>query len=190
MKHGQSRTDTFWPANSARWRLASSSVSARGRSSVGKRASAGTSSNSFSKRSMPIVRNMWARSSAVSWVKSGMSLKQLFAGLLGVLLGSEQIVHRGPILGTDFDHPASLIWIVVDALRLINQTAVDLDDFAGDRGVQIGRRLDRFDHAELLAGLDLVAHLGQLDVHDVAQLVLGKGRDAHHVVLTVGLDPL
>ena len=36
-----------------------------------KRTSAGTSSNSCSTLSMPIVRSMSARSSGVSWVKSG-----------------------------------------------------------------------------------------------------------------------
>src|SRR5579859_448612 len=164
MKHGQSRTETFWAARVARCRLASSSVSAGGRSSIGWRASAGTSAKRSSMRSIPIVRSMWARSSAVSWVKSGMLLewsvvsRELVARLLGVLLGGEQCVDGRRVLGLNFDHPAGFVRIVVDALGLIGQLAVHLDHFAGHRRVQVGRRLDGFDHAELLARLEAIAY--------------------------------
>jgi hypothetical protein len=81
-------------------------------------------------------------------------------------------------------------WIVVDILRLVHQGAVDLHHFARDGGVQIGRGFHRFDDAELCAGLDVIPHFGQLDIHDVAQLILGKRGDAHDVEFAVGFDPL
>src|SRR6266568_1041541 len=167
MKHGQSRTDTLRAANSAMCRLASSSVSARGKSRAGCRASGGTSSKSCSTRSIPIARSMCARSSDVSWVKSG-------TGLLGVLLSGKQLANFGRVLGPNFDHPPRFVRVVVDALGLIDQFTIDLDDVARDWGIQIRCRLDGFDHSELHTCLDVIAHFGELDVHDVAQLVLGK----------------
>src|SRR6266849_90091 len=119
MKHGQSRTDTFWPASSARWRLASSSLRAGGRSSTGKRASAGTSPNNSSTRSIPMTRSISARSSGVSCVKSG-TVHDLFAGLLGVLLGSQQGFEFGGVGRANLDDPAGFVWIVVDALGLVD----------------------------------------------------------------------
>src|SRR5438552_16937249 len=117
MKHGQSPTDTFWPASSPRWRLASSSLKAGGRSSAGKRASFGTSPKRSSTRSIPMTRSISARSSGVSCVKSA-TAHYLFTGLLGVLLGGEQLVDLGGVGRADFDDPAGFIWIVVDALGL------------------------------------------------------------------------
>ena len=43
-----------------------------------------------------------------------------------------------------------------------------------DRGVQVADRLDRFDLAEAVAGEDVVADVGQLDVDDVGQLLDGE----------------
>src|SRR6266851_4782912 len=190
MKHGQSRTETFWPASSPRWRLASSSLKAGGRSRTGKRASSGTSPNNASTRSIPIVRSISARSSGVSWVKSGTVFFGLFAGLLSVLFGGQQLVDFGGVGRTNFDDPASFVRIVVDALRLVDQVGVDFDDFARDRRVQVRGCFHRLDDSEGLARLDLVAHFGQLDIDNVAQLVLGEGGDADHVQLAVGFDPL
>src|SRR6266851_2300061 len=136
MKHGQSRTDTFWPASSARWRLTSSSLRAGGRSSTGKRASAGTSPNKSSTRSMPMMRSISARSSGVSWVKSG-TVHGLFTGLLGVLLGSQQLVDSRGVGRANLDDPARLVWVVVDALGLVDQVGIHFDHFARDRRVQV-----------------------------------------------------
>jgi len=75
-------------------------------------------------------------------------------------------------------------------LWLIDEFAIDLDDLAGYRRIQIRRGLDGFDHTELFARLDVIAHFGELDIHDVAQLVLGKGGDADDEVLALRFDPL
>ena len=53
------------------------------------------------------------------------------------------------------------------------------DDLAVDRAVKIADRLDRFDLAERLAGLDLPAHRGQLDVDQVGEDFQGEGREPH-----------
>src|SRR5712691_5018623 len=189
MKHGQSRTDTFWPASSPRWRLASSSLRAGGRSSTGKRASGGTSPNNSSTRSILMTRSISARSSGVSWVKSGTD-HFLFPGLLGVLLGGQQQVDLGGVGSANLDDPAGFVRIVVDALGLVHQLGVDGDHFTRDGRVQVRCRFYRLDDPEGLARLDLVADFGQLDIHDVAQLVLGERGDADHELLAVGLDPL
>ena len=42
---------------------------------------------------------------------------------------------------------------------LIDEVAIDLDNFAGYRRIQIRRCLDGFDHSELFARLDVIAHL-------------------------------
>src|SRR5258708_36324431 len=151
MKHGQSGTETFWPASSPRWRLASSSLNAGGRSRTGKRASSGTSPNNASTRSMPIVRSISARSSGVSWVKSGTVFFGLFAGLLSVLFGSQQLVDLGGVGRTNLDDPAGFIRIVVDALGLVDQVGVDFDNLARHGRVQVRRRLHRLDHPDRLA---------------------------------------
>ena len=52
-------------------------------------------------------------------------------------------------------------------------------DFAVDRAIEVADGLDRFDLAERLAGLDLAAGLGQLDVDQVGQGLQGEGRRAH-----------
>src|SRR5438132_6364529 len=189
MKHGQSRTDTFWPASVARWRLTSSSLRAGGRSSTGKRASAGTARNNSSTRSMPMIRSISARSSGVSWVKSGTD-HVLLTSLLGVLLGSQQLVDIRGVGRANLDDPASFVRVVVDALGLVDQVSVHFDHFARDRRVQVRCGFDRLDDPEGLARLDLIADFGQLDIDDVAQLVLGKRGDANHELFAVGLDPL
>src|SRR6266851_795383 len=128
MKHGQSRTDTFWPASSARWRLASSSLRAGGRSRTGKRASAGTSANNSSTRSMPMTPSIAARSSGVSWVKSGI-VHALLTGLFRVLLGGQQVFDIRGVGCANLDDPAGFVRVVVDALGLVDQLGVDFDDF-------------------------------------------------------------
>ena len=59
-------------------------------------------------------------------------------------------------------------------------TSVSLigDDLAVDRRIEIADRLDRLDLAEAVAGEDVVADVGQLDVDHVGELLDGKLRDA------------
>ena len=56
--------------------------------------------------------------------------------------------------------------------RVAVEGAVRLDDLAGHRAVQLGDRLHRLDGAEGLMGVELVAGLGEIHEHHVAQLTL------------------
>ena len=96
---------------------------------------------------------------------------------IGVLRGVEQRAGLAGLGELEHDHPAA-VRIGVDRLRLVLQRGVDLDDFAGDRRVQLRDRLDRFDGAERLALLERGADLRQLDVDDVAELLLRVVGDA------------
>ena len=53
---------------------------------------------------------------------------------------------------------------------------VDRGHGAGDRGVDLGGGLDALDHRGLVALLELLADLGELDEDDVAELVLRRRR--------------
>ena len=49
---------------------------------------------------------------------------------------------------------------------------------AGDRRIDVGGRLDRFDHRAGLTGGEAAADLGQLDEHQIAQRLLRMIADA------------
>ena len=77
----------------------------------------------------------------------------------------------------------------VDLGRVGGERLVDLGDLARDRRINLACRLDRFDDRRLLALLDPVADLGQLDIDDVAHLRLGIVGDADHGEIAVEPDP-
>lgn len=81
---------------------------------------------------------------------------------------------------------------LVDGAGLLLEGAVGGGDGAGDGAVDVGGALDRLDGAEGVAGDELLALLGQLDVDDVAELlggVLGDADDAGRLG-RVQVDPL
>ena len=67
---------------------------------------------------------------------------------------------------------------MLTASGLSLSAGVDLDDLACHRRVQLGHGLHRLDRAERLARFSVRADLRQLDVDDVAELLLGVVGDA------------
>ena len=80
--------------------------------------------------------------------------------------------------------------VLVDELGLRGELGVDLHDLSRHRRVQLRDGLDRFDRPELLAGGERPSDLGQLQKHDVAQLVLCVVGDAHTAAVAIDGDPL
>ena len=94
-------------------------------------------------------------------------------------------------------HPAAAEGIRIDLGRVVDQRVVDLDDLARNGRVNVRGCLDGLDDAVGLAGGDLRADLGELDVDDVAELGLlrifffwggggGGGREEFFVEVEVG----
>jgi hypothetical protein len=98
--------------------------------------------------------------------------------VLQALLGN---LHLG-------DPPAAVRVVLgdlVDGAGLLLQREVDLGDLARDRGVDVGRALDRLDGADGVAGLRLPALFRQLDVDNVAQRLGGILADAQNTRLFI-----
>ena len=92
-------------------------------------------------------------------------------------------------LDLDLGHPALVVWILGDDGRVLEKFVVDLNHLAVDRSVQIADCLDRLDFAEAFALEGVVAHLGQLDVDHVGELVDGKLRDADRAHVAFQASP-
>jgi hypothetical protein len=107
-----------------------------------------------------------------------------------VASGVQQLADLATVRWLDADHPSLAEGILVHLLRGVDEGVVALDDLAGDRREELAHRLGGLDHAERLSRLDLVAHLGQLHVDHVAELVLGEGGDADGQVALAILHPL
>src|SRR5690554_1894643 len=90
-----------------------------------------------------------------------------------VLVGVHQVVEFLEIVSPNANHPALVERALIDGLRGVFELLVHHQNLAADRGIQVRRRLDALEHAELLAALDRVALVGQLNVDDIAQQVLG-----------------
>ncbi len=78
-----------------------------------------------------------------------------------VLLGRKEAALAGD---PEPEDPTLTVGILADPLRGIVQRAVDLDDLAAHRGIEIIDALDGPDGAESVAGLKGCAFLGQLEV--------------------------
>src|SRR5476651_375628 len=124
--------------------------------------------------------------------RSMLGLRAERSGLLDeslVLRGVEERAGFARDGQFDHDHPA-VMRVLVDRLRLVLERRVDLEDLAGDRRVEFGDRLHRFDRAEGLPLLHLRPDLGQLDIDDVAELLLGVVGDADAALVGREVDPL
>ena len=110
--------------------------------------------------------------------------------MLGVRGLVHERVHLARVAHLDLDEPAVLERRRVDEVRRVLERAVDLDDLARDRRVDVRRGLDRLDGPEGLALLDLVADLGQVDEDDVAERVRRVVRDADRRDAAVDLGVL
>src|SRR5205823_1264951 len=72
----------------------------------------------------------------------------------------------------------------------IDHCAVDCDDFAGNRRVDIGCRFDRFHHGARFSRADLAADPGKLDEHEVAERLLRMiGNADGQRAVRFGTDP-
>jgi hypothetical protein len=98
--------------------------------------------------------------------------------VLLVLLSCQEILKLLEIAGSDDHDPPPLMRRLIDQLRVGFELSIDFDDLPAERGIDGGDGLDRLDRGELLHLFDFGADLGQLDVDDVAQFVLGVMGDA------------
>src|SRR6266545_3659959 len=122
---------------------------------------------------------------------AGTSLLLLFlAQVLGVPIGGHELA--GLLIGRelDLDEPAVAVWVVVDDPGLGDRRLVDLDHLPRDRREELRDRLDRLDGAELILGIEDVAHFRKLQINDLAQLFLSMVRDPDRAGLAVDPDPL
>jgi hypothetical protein len=78
------------------------------------------------------------------------------------------------------DEPALAHRVGIDLGRIGDDVAIDRDDLARNRRVDLARGLRRFDDRRLLALFDSPAELGQFDIDDIAQLRLRVIGDADH----------
>ena len=86
-------------------------------------------------------------------------------------------------------HPFA-VRVAVDELRAGCQRVVGRRHGAGQRREQVADSLDRLDDPERLGLLERTAGVGQLDEHDVAQLVGGVLGDPDGRLIAVDPDPL
>ena len=80
--------------------------------------------------------------------------------------------------------------IFIEGFRLVSQRGVDFGHFARNRRVDIGNGLHRFHRPEAGALLQLRAHLGQIDVDDVAEFLLCVIGDPDRRRVPFRADPL
>src|SRR5581483_9983139 len=100
-------------------------------------------------------------------------------------IGVEQFFQLvfGFRVGLDDEKPAVAIGVFIDRFGLIAERFVDRDHFTADRRIHVRGGLDRFHDRAGVAGFDVVADVGQFDVHQIAQLRLRMIGDAHaHLV--------
>jgi len=112
-------------------------------------------------------------------------------------LGVHQLLEVGNarLVDLDLGDPAAAVRVVlgdlVDGAGLLLEQHVGRGDAAADGGVDVGGALDRLDGADGVAGLDLLALLGELDEDDVAEGLGGVLADANDAGLLIGreIDP-
>src|SRR5881628_2082815 len=175
-------------------------------SGFGRRMRAGMASSiSASREAAPIAFSIASRSSASGpmWRLSNDSKSNTMSGPMAkacatsrghlyevfVLRGVEERAGFTGAGQLDDDHPVA-VRILVHCLGLVLERGVDLDDFTGDRRVQLRDGLDRFDGPEGLPLLQLGADFRQLDVHHVAKLLLRIVGDPDLAPVAGELDPL
>src|SRR2546430_596893 len=134
---------------------------------------------------------MWRatkRSAGSSEARAVGMMGGLFANLLLVLLAPQELVELFRTLDPEPNHPALAVGVAVHEGRVTFQRRVDLGDRAGEGGKELRDGLHRFDRPEHVHARQRRPDLGEVDVHDVAQLALGIIGDADlHDRLVVGL---
>lgn len=96
------------------------------------------------------------------------TLKSREVGLL-----AHESLELSSIADLNLSNPSVLLGAGVDSLSVVLQDGVTLDDLAGDRGEDIGSRLDGLDSTDGLTSGDLEVSLGELNEDDVTEGVGG-----------------
>src|SRR5256884_1777107 len=115
------------------------------------------------------------RPASRSWVRcQTASLRDV----LLVRLAGEQLIDVRCVLHLQLDHPSRAVGIAVHERRIAFEGRVHFGDRARHRRVQLRHGLHRLDGAEYVPSPEGRAHLGEVDVDDVAELSLGVVGDA------------
>ena len=107
-----------------------------------------------------------------------------------VSAGVEQPGKLGRIAELDLADPARPVWIAVDHFGLIGECVVDRNDGSRHRGVDVADRFRALDLAHRVAGDDGRTDRRHLDVHHIAERVLGVVGDPYSHPVALGRDPL
>src|SRR5882724_164807 len=123
---------------------------------------------------------------------AGFAIAGLLATLhvLLIFFGIHQLFQIGGGGEADTDEPPLAMGILVEQLRVLDHGVVDLHPLAGDRGVDLGHRLYPLDGPELVAGVEDLPGLPQLDEDHLAQRLLRELGDVDDTDVTVDLHPL
>src|SRR5260221_7136803 len=201
------------PSGASRWRgsrsrIASGTVSATSASSEGRPRSASISRTSSSEGPMwrrgkvspgssmaladeaPFRTDVFPADGGSFGTRMSILLLRLALHERLVGLRVHQAGHRGGIGELDLDHPGRAMGIRVDDLGLVDEAGVHLGHRAGHRRVELGDRLDRLHRSEYLVRGDGAPHLGELQEHDVTELLLRVVRDPDHAERALDADPL
>src|SRR5450759_2683011 len=109
-------------------------------------------------------------------VRSRSGFGFLFHELL-VVSRVEERVDLGVRRELDFHEPAVAVRVFVHGPRLVGEDLVHFEDLARNGQEELGNGLYGFDRAELLAGVEDLAHVGHFDEHDIPELLLGVVAD-------------
>jgi hypothetical protein len=97
----------------------------------------------------------------------------------GVGVSVEQLIQLGAVACLHEKDPAVAIGVFVNGFGLVVEGFVDLDNFAGNRGLNVRSGLDRFDHSRTVTGFHCRTDLGKFNVNQVAELALRVVGDAN-----------
>jgi hypothetical protein len=106
-----------------------------------------------------------------------------------VLLRAHEIVEFLGRAEFQAEEPALAFGLLIDRTGPGTERIVDGDDLAARGRIDVARRLDRFYNRRIAALLDLAADLRQLDIDDVAELLLCMLGDPDGRNVAVEPDP-
>src|SRR5687767_4061914 len=175
----------------ARCAVTSASVIPSGTPMAAPRASRGIAVRSSSTLLTPIAASIAARSASVCGEYGLLdTLVGLIADMRGVRARVEERRGLGLIGHPHLHEPAILIRRPVHQLGALDDLHVALDDLARYGRIDVRCCFHRLDDAEARVLPHGRALLGQLDEHDVAQLILREVRDADRGNVALGPHPL
>src|SRR5262247_117252 len=106
-----------------------------------------------------------------------------------------RLVHQPGVLARPArlqpEEPPGAHRVLVHLAGRVDERSVDFGDRAVERELDVGGRLDRLDDDRVRTLRELAADLGQLDVDEVAELLLCVAGDAdHHRAVVLEPQPL